>query len=571
MSLEKLESAKVAAVGDDGRLLFLGGVLFCAWMLIALRLVELQLVRHEEFVSRTKTYQRWEEVVPGRPGDILDRHGRLLATSILVESLFVDPARVDHPEELADQLAEILDLDATRLRDRIVKHRQRRFLWIKRRLPEREAALVRQLGFPSNVLGFRREFQRHYLLGEIASHLLGWRDIDNRGQGGVEEAFEPFLQGVDGKRTLQRDARGFVLEILETSACPPRHGNSVQLTIDTGIQWFTEQTLDQLVEQWAPRSACAIVMEPRSGEILAMASRPRWNRTRPAETPPGGWVNHAIGSRYEPGSTFKPLIVSWAFETGAIDREETIDCEGGLYRMGPRVLHDHHRYGELSIEDILVKSSNIGMAKIGERLTNEGIFAACRAFGFGKKTGIGLPGEDVGRVRDIREWDRYSTGSIPMGQEIAVTPIQMITAYAALANGGRRVLPQLLHSHGRSEENSSFAAGRAIISEEHADWIVTKALTGVVQRGTGRRAQIEGIDVFGKTGTSQKTDPKTGRYSNRRHVCSFLCGAPADEPRVLVLVLVDEPTAPGVHYGGTVAAPAARDILEKALLRMTPK
>ena len=318
-------------------------------------------------------------------------------------------------------------------------------------------------------------------------------------------------------------------------------------------------------------------MAPSTGEILAMASRPGFDPDTLVDVPEAAWKNLAVSAVFEPGSTFKPFIVGWAIQNSALAFDEMIDCSFGVYRMGPRVLHDHHSYGALSVEDVLVKSSNIGMAKIGERMGIESLYEATRAFGFGRRTGIELPGELSGLLRPVEQWNGYSLGSIPMGQELAVTPLQLITAHAALANGGRLVRPHLLKrtdrdQHGPMSGSQIVEPGAEVqsvlLDANIAEWLVQQPMKQVIERGTGKSAKIPGLSMFGKTGTAQKLDLLTGTYSDKAWVVSFVCGTPAESPEVLVLVMVDEPTTPGVHYGGTVAAPTASRILQFAETRV---
>ncbi|MEZ6056843.1 MAG: penicillin-binding protein 2 [Planctomycetaceae bacterium] len=562
-------------------------MIFLVFSLLAWRLIDLQVVRHDQFVMKALRQQTWDEVIPARPGNIVDRHGRLLATTTVAQSLYVDPARVDDPELLAAQLGPIVGIDTQQLRQRISNGKNKRFLWIKRRLSNEEYTQLCELKLPRQTVGFRQEFLRHYPQGALAAHVLGLRNIDGKGRGGIEESRDEWLQGTDGLRHLRRDARGFVLEVLKDQSVMPQHGHDVVLTLDSVIQLETEARLDTLMEEWKPTGACAVVIDPQTGEVLAMASRPTFDPNHPATAPANGWKNLVLDSAFEPGSTFKPCITAWAIDRGQLDPFEVLNCERGAYRMGKRVLHDHHPYGNLSVEDVLVKSSNIGMAKIGERLGNAELHAACRAFGFGQRTGIDLPGEVDGMLRPLEKWDGYSTGSVPMGQEISATPLQIASAHAALANRGSRISPHVTKdcvsrdSISKKESPLSMRAplgdrgmwsgsvvSSSVISPDIAHWIVASPMTGVVARGTGKTAQIDGLSVFGKTGTAQKVDPTTGRYSTSRHVCSFVCGAPSDAPKLIVLVSVDEPTAPGSHYGGTVAAPAARDILYHSLRQL---
>ena len=304
---------------------------------------------------------------------------------------------------------------------------------------------------------------------------------------------------------------------------------------------------------------------PEPGKPGFLAPRNLHSEQTATSTPDAnGWRNHAIASMFEPGSTFKPFIVAAAIDRGVVQPDEEFHCSHGVYRMGRRVLHDHHSYGLLNVTDILVKSSNIGMAKIGERLENEGLFAAATAFGFGRQTGIELPGELPGQLNPFEKWTSYSTGSIPMGQEIATTPLQVAAAHAALANHGTYLSPHLLlQIEGEGVEKPTII-GRDIVSRGTADWLVTHPMTEVVTRGTGKKAQIPGYTVFGKTGTAQKLE-SNGTYSHSRHIGSFACGAPANDPKAIVLIAVDEPTAGPSTFGGVVAAPAAADILKLTL------
>jgi cell division protein FtsI (penicillin-binding protein 3) len=532
---------------------------------IAVRLIDLQVIRHNELASRAVSTRTWTETLPARPGDIVDREGRLFATSLAAPSLYVDPRYLEDAKTLATQLATALHLDAPELTRLLNSSRNRRFVWIKRRLSPEEVGRVEDLELPRELAGFRDEFRRHYPQGTLAAHVLGLRDLDNCGRGGLEEAHDANLRGVAGSRVVQRDSRGFVIDVLAAESQPAEPGAAVQTTLDSVVQLHVEATLDRLIATWSPRSATVIVVEPATGEILALASRPAFDPREPGEAR-DAWKNQAIASVFEPGSTLKPLIVAGALDAGVLSWDDILDCELGAYQMGRRLLHDHHPYGELSVTDVLVKSSNIGMAKVGERLGLERLQALVEQFGFGETTRIGLPGELPGLVRPAADWDGFSLGSIPMGQEIAVTPLQLMAAHQVLANHGRMIPLTLVRSADSNSAHPSVPrVARQIITAGTADWILREALTAVVDRGTGRAAQIEGVRVFGKTGTSQVVDAEAGTYSHERHICSFIGGAPADDPQVLVLVTVEEPHGEGADSGGKVAAPAAREVIEHAL------
>ncbi|WP_437229042.1 peptidoglycan D,D-transpeptidase FtsI family protein [Planctomicrobium sp. SH661] len=537
------------------------GLAACA---LLVRFIHIQWVCRDQFASRALRQQISSEPVLARPGDLYDRRGRLLATTVIVPSLYVCPARIKDIPRVSRELASALQLNEATLRRNIEKHSRKQFLWVKRRLSIEESAAVQKLELSPRVYGIRQEFQRHYPQGPLAAHVLGLRDIDGTGRGGVEESLEETLNGKDGIRRFVRDARGYVLNVLEEVTEPPVDGTSVMLTLDVLIQMHVEQQLDLLMEKHQAQGACAIVMNPQNGEILALASRPAFDPNHPELASAEAWKNMATSSVFEPGSTFKPMVVAWGLDHEVIERDAMYDCENGAYRMGRRILHDHHRYGLLSLTDVLVKSSNIGMAKIGEQLGNEELFKLATAFGFGQRTGVELPGELSGLLRPLEQWTSYSTGSIPMGQELAATPMQMITAHATLANQGVRVSPHLvLKSLNDSPQARQVLVSR-VLGADAASWVVQGPMLEVVQRGTGKLAQLPDVDVFGKTGTAQKQATDGKGYSSTRNFSSFIGGASADDPQLLVLVSVDEPRGTD-QFGGSVAAPFVAAILKQGM------
>lgn len=578
--------------------LTIGGII-AFWVVLAIRLLQLQWIGSDSLAAKAVQQQSAFETVQARPGEIFDRNGRLLATSVATRSLYIDPSAVSDISLVVNTLSTILNLDVDRLYARIEANREKKFLWIQRRLTNEQAEQVRQLKLPDDWWGFRNEYLRRYPQGSLAAHLIGIRDIDGQGHGGVEQGLGKRLAGTSGKRELIRDARGRVIDVVDIEATatteneqesesPFCDGDSVALTIDSVIQLFAERELDRVMQVWNPRHCCTIVMDPRTNEILAMASRPTFDPNRPAEVSDDAWINTTIGAMYEPGSTVKPLVVAWGLQQGILRRDERIFCENGRYRMGRRILRDHHPYGWLSLTDVIAKSSNIGMAKIGERLENRGLNQAIANFGLGKKTGVGLPGEISGLVRPLPQWDLFSTGSVPMGQEIAITPLQLIAAYAALLHEGQpqrpKIVKQFVEPDGAKAGADMLLTSNPLdgtsaekkwpprINDEICRWLIESPMSDVVKRGTGKRAHLPGYAVFGKTGTAQKIDSQLGRYSSERLVCSFICGAPAENPQLLVLLVVDEPSLGRNHGGGSVAAPAAAEILSRSLehLRISP-
>lgn len=543
-----------------------------AAVVLGARLVQLQVVERGRLAARANRQRSYVEPVTAPPGDLLDRDGRVLATTVKTLSLYAIPQNIAEAQSIAARVAQALHLDAERLGERLAAEHDKKFLWIKRRLAPEEESAIRRLNLPADGWGFRDEYLRRYPQGPLAAHLLGQRDVDGNGRGGLEQSLDSLLRGQEGRRTLLRDARGRVIDLLDDQDKMPRRGADVTTTLDSILQLCVEAELDHLVDEWKPRGACAIVQDPRNGEILAMASRPTFDPNAPENVPEEAWMNRATAWMYEPGSTFKPFVVAGALSLGLLKQDEEIDCGGGEIRIGSRVLHDTHHYGMLSVTDVLVKSSNIGMSRIGGRLANDQLQATIASFGFGRSTGSGLPGEISGMFHPLKAWTSYSNASLSMGQELGVTPLQMICAHSALANGGTLLSPKFVLSvfGTRSGPNARVPTPTPLVTRatdrEVARWLVEGPMTDVVRRGTGTRARIDGYAVFGKTGTAQKLDPATGTYSATKYVGSFLCGAPAEDPRVMVLVVVDEPSVGGTHYGGTVAAPAAAEILRQALI-----
>jgi len=545
-----------------------------SFIVLAGRLVQLQVIDRELLTDRAVRQRLHVETLPARPGEIVDRNGRPLAVSIHLHSLYAVPNAIDDIDAFAKKVSRAIGLDAEQLAADLTRQHRKSFLWIRRRLSESDAAAVRELDLPRGTWGFREEFSRQYPQGVIAAHVIGLRDIDGIGRGGIEQRYDNDLRGHAGRRVTLRDARGRVVDVRHELSELPVVGRTVVLSIDSVVQLFAEQELDALMSRHAPQGACVIVLDVETSDLLAVASRPAFDPNHPAEADADAWTNRAVTAVYEPGSTFKPLVVAWALDAGVLMSDELLDCENGVYRVGSRVLHDHHGYGALSVTDVLVKSSNIGMAKIGERLGIAELHRCVTAFGFGKPTGTSLPGEESGVVRPLSQWNQYSIGSIPMGHELAVTPLQLIAAHAALANRGRYVSPRIVLREIDADQASNGVPNDEpivpvqvtsdVASPEAARWVVEEAMTEVVRRGTGKAASLREYVVFGKTGTAQKFDFEAKRFSNDRHVVSFVAGAPASHPKILVLVMADEPTG-SEQAGGSVAAPTAAAVLRKTL------
>jgi len=528
------------------------------------RLAYIQLFQHSWYLERARIQHTLRLPLPACRGEILDRKGRTLATTIMVDSVFAEPRRIQDISGVARSLAWALDLDPGVLAAKLKEKSDKGFIWIKRKVSPEEARRVKELGLEG--VGLRKEPKRVYPQGVLASHILGFVDIDCVGLEGAEKEFNRYLTGRDGFREYQRDGRGRLIYLPGAPEVPASDGDTLVLTIDSVIQHFAEEALDSAMETYAPMSATAIVLEPFTGEVLALANRPAFDPNRPGEFPPESRLNRAIVDIYEPGSTFKPVVLASAIEEGLVNPSDRFFCYNGVYQVKARRLHDHRPHGWLTVRDILVKSSNIGMAQIGQLLGAERMYAYVRSFAFGEKTGIELPAEAAGKVYPLGKWSYYSVTSVPMGQEIGTTPLQLARAFCVFANGGFRVRPTILKGlcdeAGKVYTRKSSGLTWRVISPSTARTMV-EILTGVVEEGTGRRAKLQDYVVAGKTGTSQKV--VNGTYSHSKFVTSFVCFAPAERPRVLVLVMVNEPTKGGSFYGGTVAAPLAARVLEETL------
>lgn len=422
-------------------------------------------------------------------------------------------------------------------------------------------------------IGIVPEYRREYAHGGVAAQLVGFVGIDENGLEGLELVLDETLRGRPGKAAFSRDASGVYFSSMGLPRKEPVPGADVELTIDVVVQSYAEAALDEAIELWAPASAMAVVLDPRTGDLLAAACKPSFDANHMerygAET-----LKKLARARYvvdwmEPGSIMKPFVLSAALSEGVVTEKTVIFCENGVWRIGPRRFHDHHAYGNLTVEEVIIKSSNIGAAKLGEKLGARRLHRYLSAFGFGRRTGCILRGENPGLLRPVRQWRPfYSVPSISIGQEVCVTMIQMSLAYAAIANDGvlmrPRMVRRIIHPGGRVEERPPQVVRRVIPSSIARR--VRRVLCRVVEEGTGRRAKLDLYSVGGKTGTAQKALP-SGGFSHRKVICSFLAMAPADEPRVVVMVSVDEPTkrTGGRHFGGTVAAPVVAQILRRSL------
>ncbi|HET6514688.1 MAG TPA: penicillin-binding protein 2 [Thermodesulfovibrionales bacterium] len=517
------------------------------------------LFNHDRFDQKAKEQQLKKEDILVRRGIIYDRRGREIAVNLELESLYCDPLEIDSPEESARKVSAITGKPRNVILDKLSS--DKRFVLVERKLDPGIARKIKD----SKIKGidFVSDAKRFYPKGSLASHILGFVDIDNNGIEGVELKYNAYLRGNGGKVVLERDASG---RTLSQGVDMESKGNNLVLTIDEGLQYMVETELDSALKQWRAAAATAIMMDPFSGEILALANNPSYNPNLTSESRSSERRNRAITDCYEPGSTFKIIVGTAAIEEKLVALDSPFDCSRGSVEIGGRTIHDAHRHGLLTFKEVIQKSSNVGSVMIGMRLGKERVYKYAKAYGFGDKTGIDLPGEVSGWIRVPERWSGVSLGSISIGQEVAVTPLQVLRAYAAIGNGGLLVKPHVVSrvfSPSGREIWSFQPESKRAISRETAETFRDILKTVTEDGGTAKSASVDGNYVAGKTGTAQIIDPRTKRYSREKYVSSFVGFVPADNPRIAMIIVIYEPK--GQIYGGVVAAPVFRKIAENAL------
>ncbi len=575
---KRLSASSINSSWGNPGVLLVSSLLTVGFILVLVRLIILQAFQHAEWSKRAEREHEKNVSIEAERGTIYDRNGTVLAMNVEVPSIYAVPSEIRNPVAVSRKLGAILNLDPRSLAKKLEDGKS--FAWLARKIDPAKAEEVRRLQLSG--VGFVMESQRFYPKRALFGHLLGFAGLDNRGLEGIELKYDTVLRGEKGWLVLERDAHGKSIFPKDLDYIAPSRGKDLYLTVDEVIQHISERELDRVVDRTHAKGGTIIVMDPWSGEILAMAVRPRFNPNTVQTSQPSEWRNRAITDAYEPGSTFKIVTASAALEEKVVDPNELIDCEEGAYPIFGTVIHDHEPVGVVPFRQVIAKSSNIGTAKVAQRLGEARLSNYIRAFGFGERLGIDLLGETPGLVRDPEKWSKRSLASIAIGQEIGVTPLQVITAVSAIANGGWVMTPHLVRQvkeidlqhiggEGRLIREASPQVRRRAISEGTAHEMV-KVLEGVVSKsGTGLKAAIPGYTVAGKTGTAQKIDPATGRYSAHEFVSSFVGFAPAEDPSVAILVMVDEPE--GEAWGGSVAAPAfsmiGREVLQ--YLKVPPR
>jgi cell division protein FtsI (penicillin-binding protein 3) len=539
-------------------------VLFIA---LASRAFQLQILSGNDLKSLANRQHTQTLTLQPDRGIIYDRNGEKMAATIMADSVCADPSKVENPKELADRLSEILDTDKAVLQKKLSGTKN--FCWLARRIAPEQAALVAEMDVDG--LFIVKEPKRYYPSGELAGHLIGFVGLDANGLEGLELRYDRYLKGAPQKLIWTRDAKGKRLyPRVERPETDQKENYNLVLTIDNRIQNVVESHLKAAVKDKGAKGGFAIVMDPRTGEILALANEMGFDPNRLSELNPATGKNKAITDVFDPGSTFKPFLVAAALEEKVVRETDRFNCENGSYAVADRVIHEanHQRHGVLTVHDILKYSSNIGSVKISEKLGREKFYQYIRKFGFGEKTGIDLPGEANGLLRPLEKWTRVDTSTIAFGQGISVTAIQLITALSGIANQGVLMKPfivrGLMDQQGNIVQTYHPTVVRQVVSADTARRL-SNILTDVVgmEDGTGKHARIMNVAVAGKTGTSQKFDFSRHVYSSERVRTSFMGFFPAENPQIAILVSLDEPQRD--RWGGVAAAPVFRNIGEQLL------
>jgi len=521
------------------------------------RLSYLQLFSYSDYLAKAQRQQeRVFEISPKR-GVIYDRKGHELAVSLPMDSVFADPAEVMDVETVSRLLSRVLGVPADDLEQKIREAKT------PVRLARKLSPEVVQRITDMNLKGvfFQKENRRVYPQHELAASVLGYVDVDEKGIGGIEYSLDREIRGRPGKMMVMADGRRRWYDRRESAADP---GASVILTIDETIQYIAEKELGRAVSETHAKAGTVVVQDPNSGELLAVANWPTFDPNDAGNYAPDSRIDRAVASAYEPGSTFKVLTLTGAVENRAATPDELIDCQMGQILVSGRLIHDWKKFGVLSVREVLEHSSDVGAIKIALKLGAPRFYDAIRAFGIGELTGIELPGENRGLLRPLENWSASSIGSLAMGQEVSVTPIQIVSAISAVANGGTLYSPHVVREIDGAEPGAlrpSSAPRQA--TDPRTAATIREMMEGVVLEGTGKKARLDGYTAAGKSGTAQKIDPATGRYSATQYNSSFVGFAPVNDPVISILVVLDSPQ--GEHHGGEVGGPVFKRIAEQVL------
>jgi len=544
------------------RIIILNTAIIFGFFAVFFRLSDLMILNHGLLAAKAKSQQIKAEDIQVRRGNIYDRKGREFAVNLELESLYCNPGEIAIDKDKVNSLSRVLGTEPKAIQAKFST--DKRFVWVNRKISQDAAAKVRELNIKG--LGFLPEAKRFYPKGELASHIIGTVGLDNQPLEGIELKYDKYLKASGGKVYFSRDASG---KILSSGVDMEAKGNDIILTIDEGLQYIAEMEIEKAMAKWRSVAATAIMMDPSTGEILALANRPSYNLNDIRKAKGNEIRNRAITDVYEPGSTFKVIVGTAALEEKLFSLSSTFDCSRGSIEAGGKVIRDAHRHGLLTFKEVIQKSSNVGSIMIGMKLGKERIYKYAKLFGFGERTDIDLLGEVSGWIRKPEKWSATSIGAIPIGQEVAVTPLQILRAYSAISNGGYLVQPHLVSeiiTPGGEVVFSFKPKTRRAISEKTAMTFKEILKTVVEEGGTATGAAIDGNQVAGKTGTAQLIDPKTKRYSKDRFISSFVGFVPADNPKIALIVVIYEPK--GQIYGGVVAGPVFKSIADQSLSYM---
>ena len=533
-------------------------VLAVVWMAAVLaRLSYLQLFCYGEYLAKAqRQQQRIFEISPMR-GTIYDRRGRELAVSLPMDSVFGDPAEINDVSMVARLLSRVLGVPADDLEEKIREARTP--VRLARKLSPETVQRIADM----NLRGvfFQKENRRVYPQRDLAASVLGYVDVDEKGIGGIEYSLDKQIRGRPGRMMVMADGRRRWYDRRESAA---ELGASVTLTIDETIQYIAEKELARAIQETHAKHGTVVVQDPNTGELLALANWPTFDPNDAGAYPAESRMDRALTAAYEPGSTFKVITVTGAIENGVASPNDLVDCQMGQILVGGRIIHDWKKFGILSVRGVLAHSSDVGAIKIALRLGAPKFYRAIVSFGIGQRTGIELPGENRGLLRPVEEWSANSIGSLAMGQEVSVTPIQISSAISAIANGGTLYRPRVvLEVRGGPAAPPLASPEPQRVTDARTAAQVREMMEDVVLEGTGKAAQLDGYTAAGKSGTAQKIDPATGRYSARDYMASFIGFAPVNNPVVTILVVLDSPVGP--HHGGEVGGPVFRRIAQQVL------
>lgn len=545
------------------RIRFIGGFFVLLFVLTVCRAFYLQVINRDYLLKLAdRQHQKVIPLTPAR-GTIYDTNGAALAVSVEMDSCYAEPKSIADLRAAAARLAPVLEMPQETVFRRLQGNRN--FVWLKRRLTPDVAKRVHELDIEG--IGFVKETKRYYPNSEVASHVIGFTGLDPEGLEGIERRYDSTILGGTGYLVTERDALGRNVALKGTVVQNGAMGHNVTLTLDKNIQYIAEKELAKAVTNSGAKAGTAIVMDPNTGRVLAMSNFPTYNLNSHGDYASSVWRNRAVADSYEPGSTFKTFLIAAALEEKLVRPGDGINCEGGSYAIGGRTIHDTHKYGRLSVAEILKYSSNIGVAKIGSKLGASRLYSYLKNFGIGEKSGIDLPGETSGTLRQWSQWYGIDLATISFGQGVTASSVQLAAAFSAIANGGVLMKPYLVEKITDSDGNvvTTFGpqARRRVVSLETAKSVASMLEGVAADGGTGTNASVEGYRVAGKTGTAQKVDPITKGYSASKRTASFIGFVPARKPRLTILVMIDEPkTSP---YGGVVAAPAFSAIALQSL------